>query len=25
LKEHIKNEKKWIKRGAKADEVGLFT
>ena len=24
LREHIKNEKKWIKRGAKADEVGLF-
>lgn len=25
LRDHIKNEKKWIKRGAKADEVGLFT
>tara|TARA_B100000497_G_C7463924_1_gene286432 strand:+ start:151 stop:540 length:390 start_codon:yes stop_codon:yes gene_type:complete len=24
LRDHIKNEKKWIKRGAKADEVGLF-
>jgi len=24
IREHIKNEKKWIKRGAKADEVGLF-
>tara|TARA_B110000211_G_scaffold229751_1_gene288052 strand:+ start:145 stop:534 length:390 start_codon:yes stop_codon:yes gene_type:complete len=24
LRQHIKNEKKWIKRGAKADEVGLF-
>jgi len=24
LRTHIKNEKKWIKRGAKADEVGLF-
>jgi hypothetical protein len=24
LRTHIKNEKKWIKRGAKADEVRLF-
>tara|TARA_Y100000389_G_scaffold40617_1_gene35170 strand:+ start:266 stop:652 length:387 start_codon:yes stop_codon:yes gene_type:complete len=24
LRDHIRNEKKWIKRGAKADEVGLF-
>ena len=24
LRDHIKNERKWIKRGAKADEVGLF-
>ncbi len=24
LRQHIKNEKKWITRGAKADEVGLF-